>query len=175
MDQETWRLLITATASVTAGIVGALIGFFSAQRVAARTIAGQRQLALDKDVRDARHEATRSILALVDSRSNRFYDAAAAGAEGRFSDLERIIADLRTDRPASVGYLGILDPAFIAALERCNELEEGCSNTLSMPFQHMPFEIIQASAATAHGAARAYSDGATVLHRAAEAYWSQLT
>src|SRR5258708_785904 len=102
MDQETLRLLITATASVTAGIVGALIGFASAQKVAARTIVGQRQLALDRDIRDARREATRAILALVDGRSNRFYDAAVAVAERRFSDLERIIADLRADRPASV-------------------------------------------------------------------------
>ena len=56
VDPETLRLLITVAAPIVAGLGGAAIVFFSAQRVALHTLEAQRQLATDEAVRRWRME-----------------------------------------------------------------------------------------------------------------------
>ena len=62
MDPATLRLLITVAAPIVAGLGGAAIVFFSAQRVALHTLEAQRQLATDEAVRRWRMEDVRRLL-----------------------------------------------------------------------------------------------------------------
>src|SRR5947209_4598860 len=127
MDQETMRLLITAVAAIG----GALIGFLSAQLAAERTLRGQRVLARDAAIRDARRTAVQPLLDLVTARSNRFYDAALAAHAQRSDALDTIEAELVAARPPALSYMAIDDKGFTAARKRVHDAEEAISKLIA--------------------------------------------
>lgn len=190
MDQETLRLLITATASVAAGLIGALIGFASAQRVATRTLQGQRQPALDKDLRDARRESMRVVLNLLSTSAIQLIQAAEALKHHKFDEFARLIdvaqvTDRQMSTSVSLGFLmaGELDPDFKKTLDQCLDqfMKDGALTTQIDPravveeISNMPPDKIDEFINKQVEFVEIFVSGVTDLHRAAEAYWSRLT
>jgi hypothetical protein len=175
LDPETTRLLITAIATLG----GAAIGFFSAQNATSRTLQGQRQLARDKDVRDARRETTGSILRVADQQVFLFNSAQRALLDRDFAHVFRLLTDIEAVHPDSYAYLAIDDAGFISSLRSyADEFErtlkafvdegkeqEATKNSKQLADHREALKQVS----------EAFRKTVINLHLAAEAYWSRLT
>lgn len=115
MDPETVRLLITALV----GFSGAFVGFFSAQRVAGRTLEAQRQLATDEAVRRWRTEDVRPMLDALTHEMDLYQRLAKQRARGAAQQVEQLIEELAniTDwHIYSAALRNIASPGMSAAL-----------------------------------------------------------
>jgi hypothetical protein len=169
MDPETQRQLITALAA----IAGALIGFMSAQLAAERTLRGQRKLARDSAIRDARRAAVQPLLDMVTARSNLFYDLYRAVHFQHADLVARIEAQLVDANPTELRHMAIQDDAWVAARRSVQDAEDAITIRM-LAGRHGPgAPPLEEEALLA--AARAYRAAAIELNRIAEDYWQALT
>lgn len=95
MDAETIRLLITALV----GLGGVSIGVLSAQKVATRTLEGQRRMAIDEAVRKWRLEDVRPLLDGIAQRQSLYQRLGTQRFGAKLlphaqEEAERLIAEL---------------------------------------------------------------------------------
>lgn len=159
------------------GVIGALIGATVGPLVnrtatlegVARTLHGQRVLARDGAIREARRQDVQPILDWMDNRVRTFLMLVDAHRREDALEVDRLILAIVNAYPSSYAYMAVPDPAFIAALELLHERDVAVRTAI-----HSPTSTGLRYRQEIDANALAFRQAVVELHVIARRYWSAL-